>query len=196
MACATWVQYSLRGHTAANNILLQLLSVAIAGSIGIGGLLNTAYRLSKFFLGQYANRAERLCQITTLVAWSRTVTISGTWIILAMQSDHRRHQIFEKLGLLSGPVFMLVYFLFYAQWRCVFTAHKKCQQTSGAKAEIVHRKLAPVGQKNFHAFALKSLPLQVNVALCVAVFAFLSQGIGTGLMEIYGNANGSFKQLS
>jgi hypothetical protein len=186
MACATWVQYSLRAHTTSNAIVLQLLSIAITGSIGIGGLLNTAYRLSKFLLSQHAHLEQRLCQVTTLLAWSRTVAISGTWILLSMHCNHRRHVIFGKLGLLAGPVFMLVYFLFYAQWHCVFTAHRKCGGSAGPKLEAVD-------EATLYASVLENWPSKFNVGLCAAVFAFTSYAIGTGLIGTYGHAFGSFR---
>lgn len=189
MGCGTWVQYSLKGHTASNNIVLQLLSIAMTGSIAIGGLLNTAYRHSKFFLDRQAHQAHRIHEITTIVAWSRTVTISGTWILLAMQTriDHKRHQIYGKLGMLAGPVFALVYFLFYSQWRAVFAAHMKRGQTAGSNLGTWCTKLDVCSQIAPLASVLDDLPLKVNIALCVGVFAFLSETVGRGLMETYGH---------
>jgi hypothetical protein len=51
--------------------------------------------------------------------------ISDTWILLALHSNSSRVEVVGKLCMLAGLVFMLVYFLFYAQWWCVFAVHQK-----------------------------------------------------------------------
>jgi hypothetical protein len=51
----------------SNAYVLQLISLAIVGSVGFGGILDTAYRLCKVLLGQHKRLAERLCQATTLL---------------------------------------------------------------------------------------------------------------------------------
>jgi hypothetical protein len=71
-ACATYAQYSLTANTTSNAYVLQLVSLAMMGSIGLGGILNTAYRLCKVLLGQHTHLAERLCQATTLLVPFRT----------------------------------------------------------------------------------------------------------------------------
>jgi len=80
------------------------------GSIGFGGILNTAYRLCKVLLGRHTHTPNR----KALPGDHSLGTISDTWILLALHSNSTRVEVVGKLGLLAGPVFMLVYFLFYA----------------------------------------------------------------------------------
>src|SRR5271170_2648356 len=72
LPCATYAQYSLTVNTTSNAYVLQLVSLAIMGSIRFGGILNTAYRLCKVLLGQHTHLAERLCQATTQLVPFRT----------------------------------------------------------------------------------------------------------------------------
>ena len=189
MACAIWVQYSLKGQTKSNVIVLQTVSVAIVGSVGIGGILKTACRLSENLLRGHTPFIQRSWRITTVLAWARMATISGSWLLMSTQSDHKRRLIFEKLGLLAAPVFSLVYFLFYAQWQCVLAAHRKCARIESSKLEFD-------GLTTTSTSVLHGLPLKVNIALCAVAFASATRFIGSGLIEIHGNAVGSSSSFS
>jgi len=89
-------------------------------------------------------------------------TISDTWILLALHSNPRRVEVVGKLGMLAGPVFILVYFLFYAQWWCVFAVHQKSGRHAGPRLKVV-------GQTTFQAYMLKDWPFKVNV-LCARLY--------------------------
>ena len=89
-------------------------------------------------------------------------TISDTWIRLALHSNSRRVEVVGKLGLLAGPVFMLVHFPFYAHWWCVFAAHQKSGRHTGPRHKVV-------GQITFQAYMLKDWPFKVDV-LCAWLY--------------------------
>jgi hypothetical protein len=96
-------------------------------------------------------------------------TISDTWILPALHSNSRRVEVVGKFGMLAGPVFMLVYFLFYAQWWCVFAVHQKSGRHASPRLKVV-------GQ-TFPSIHAEGLAIQGERAVCAAVFAFTSQSI-------------------
>lgn len=157
MACAAYAQYSLTANTTSNAYVLQLVSLAIMGSIGFGGILSTAYRLCK--VGQSTHLAERLCQATTLLVPFRThfrprIPIPGGWRSLESSACLR-----DQCSCLSTSSSM--------PSGGVFAAHQKSGRHAGPR-------LKTVGQTTFQAYRLKDWPFQGERAVCAAVRVSLS----------------------
>ena len=79
-------------------------------------------------------------------------------------------EVVGKLGMLAGPVFMLVYFLFYAQWWCVFAVHQKSGRHAGPRLKVCW-------PDHFPSIRAEGLAIQGERAVYAAVFAFTSQSI-------------------